>query len=406
MSAVVKESALSECTSPVQASILRSSEVRHLVNIIDDVTNPRDERDRWIVDGVLPQGVTMLYGPSGCGKTGAAISFALSVASGQPWAGVPASAGAVLYYAAEDPCGVNERITASVLASGVDPNSTHLTVMPPQPDGMSLYGPGKLITEILGAKVRLVIVDTLSAAFSGEDQDRASAATTIMSRLNTIATTFRCAVLVVHHPDKNGSKRPTGSGQFFNRADAVLRAEKRADHTAIIVEKLRNGPTGARFRFEIGGFDVPTQRGAINAQIVRNLRPLGIEDDADATKKKERWDRTDADVAFSRLLEVSDSGNASLKSWKEACFGFWTAKKEGARRTAFSKAQAKLTNEGKVVVSGDTVTVTVTDKNGNNPVTNGREQKGVTVTVTDPPSIEGGNSNETPDPLQEVHSDG
>jgi hypothetical protein len=62
----------------------------------------KDTQPRWIVRGVIPSGISLLFGDKGSFKTSVALSIALSIASGRPWLGrYQVRKGRVLYLAAE-----------------------------------------------------------------------------------------------------------------------------------------------------------------------------------------------------------------------------------------------------------------------------------------------------------------
>lgn len=100
-----------EPTAPVtdpDAPIL--SYLRNPFSVLDDpVPEP-------LIPGVLDLGdMFRIYGASGSGKTHVAVSLAVAVAAGVPWAGHECvGRGRVLYIAPEDPKGVMRRVVASI----------------------------------------------------------------------------------------------------------------------------------------------------------------------------------------------------------------------------------------------------------------------------------------------------
>ncbi|MBB4003234.1 AAA family ATPase [Aurantimonas endophytica] len=388
-------SAVSETNEPVplpvkrRENITRSSDTVDLGKIVEDVRNPPDARDRHIIDGVIANGLTMLFGPSGCGKTGIAINLALAVASGSSWAGIPVKQGGVLYLPAEDYTGVCDRLAAASEAAGIDHNGAPLWVKRFSEEALSLYEDAKNLKQETGFDLRLVVVDTLSAAFVDEDQDRAAGATKIMRRLQVIQERHKCAVLVIHHTGKGGGNRPTGSGVFWNRSDMVLRADQCAGFTKLTVDKRRDGRDGASFQYEITGHPFQTSKGTIDVQVIQNVRPMTGDDLKGEHSKADSYRQRDVDVARLKLLDIAVDGKASFKTWKARTIEGWAEKpSEGAKKTAFTKAQKTLLEEGRIAIEGDMVTVTVTGNDGNcTSVTQPTDP--VTVTVTPTPSVRG-----------------
>jgi hypothetical protein len=399
--------ALSETKEPVtlpvkrRGNITRSSDMVDLERIVEDVRNPNTDRNRYVVEGVIPNGLTMLFGPSGCGKTGIAINLALAVASGSSWAGIPVQQGGVIYLPAEDYHGVCDRLAAASEAAGIDQSGAPLWVKRFSEEALSLREDAKNMHEVTGFPVRLVVVDTLSAAFVDDDQDRAAGATKIMRRLQTIQEALKCAVVVIHHPGKGGGRQPTGSGVFFNRCDTVIRAEKSAAFTKLTVDKRRDGRAGAAFRYEITGHPFETLGETLDVQVIENVRPMTEEDHRAVGEKQMRREQTDADVASARLRELAGKGPVSLREWQVRCFDAWSAKPSlGAKKKAFSTVKSRLLAANEISVEGDAVTVT--EVTGNRPVTEVRKPE--SVTVTSPLSLEG-EGNVTHDPLTEALED-
>src|SRR4051812_1287674 len=67
-----------------------------VTNGIDFAATPPCKK--WIIDGVLPEGVSALYGPSGSGKSFVALDIAGSIVTGKPFLGkFPVREGIVVY---------------------------------------------------------------------------------------------------------------------------------------------------------------------------------------------------------------------------------------------------------------------------------------------------------------------
>lgn len=56
----------------------------------------------WVVENLIPQGVSLLCAPSKTGKSWMMMQLAIAVATGQPFLGFPTRKCTVLYYAFED----------------------------------------------------------------------------------------------------------------------------------------------------------------------------------------------------------------------------------------------------------------------------------------------------------------
>jgi hypothetical protein len=358
-------------------------------------------RRRIIIPEVLPAGPSLMYGPSGVGKTGLAIRTAVAIGAGLLWADRPVSAGSVLYVAGEDIEGAKLRFVAAAHELGLDPGSLPIAIMEAPAEGlvansarMAVVAAAKALSKQT-TQVAAIMVDTLSASFGPKSQDDATAASEYMTNADRTARELECAFLSIHHTGKNENSGMRGSRVFFDRADAVVRVGKgKGDTTYAEVEKLRNGPSGARFAYDIDGIDVATAGGAINTQVIRQLRGLQPQaissDDAKALRKQ-----TIADQMLAALVRIGGVTGATVLAWQTACYELWSDKAPETKRKLFSNTKKRLQTDGLVSVQGENVTVTVTGDAQVTPLVTPQPEN-VTVTVTNPLSLEGGDSDRRP----------
>jgi len=354
-------------------------------------------RRRFIIPDVLPVGPCLFYGASGSGKTGIGIRTAISVAAGLRWGDRAVVSGAVLYVAGEDVDGAKERMVAAALALGQDTADLPVAVMEAPQEGLvssaariAIAGAARELARQTDRQVALIIVDTLAACFGPKSQDDATAASEYMTHVDKTAREIGCAFLSIHHTGKNETAGMRGSRVFFDRADAVVEVKQGQSKTSFMkVEKMRNGPDGARFAFDITGHDVPTSEGPISVQVIRDLRPIEPET-VSPDEAKQRRKQTIADGMLGILLRLT-SGNepVPVETWQDACYAMWQDKSDGARRKVFSTNRRDMESKGQIGIKDGIVTVTVTDKSEvTSPVTTAPDGT-VTVTVTPPPFIGG-----------------
>ncbi|TPK96299.1 AAA family ATPase [Mesorhizobium sp. B2-4-14] len=325
-------------------------------------------RRRIIIPDVLPAGPCLLYGPSGAGKTGIAVRTAATVAADLQWAGKSVNQGSVLYVAGEDIEGAKIRLVAAARDLDLQPAALPVGIMEAPPEGLgtnaarlAVLAAAKDLKEEWGHPVVLIIVDTLAASFGPKSQDDASAASEYMSSADKIARKMECAFLIVHHTGKDQRNGMRGSQVFFDRADAIIRVGKgKLGTTFGKVEKMRNGPGGARFSFDIAGINVETAGGIISGQVVRNLNACEPVEPESREAGKDRREQTDAAVALVILQRLAVNGEASKNAWQNACFDAWADKpSSNARSRAFSTAVRKMQAEGSITINGDIVSMSV-----------------------------------------------
>ncbi|MDI7865057.1 helicase RepA family protein [Rhizobiaceae bacterium n13] len=350
-------------------------------------------RRRFIIPGVLPAGPCLLFGKSGSGKTGLSVRTAVAISAGLKWAGADVTRGCALYVAGEDNNGVQERMVAAARYLDLTPSDLPLAVMEPHGAGLvtldcrnDIELAAKKLQKETGLPVALVVIDTLAACFGDKSQDDAAAASLYMNNADKLARNLGCAVLSIHHTGKQEGSGMRGSQVFEDRADAVIKVKRGKGNTSFIeVDKLRNGRGGARFAFDIDGFDLPVFDGTISVQVVRQLNALEAIEHESREEVKAKGIQNDATMALGLLHSIAVGFKASRSGWQASCYEAWSNKTSNdARKNAFSKAVKKLSAEGKIAIVGDTVTVTVTE----NSVTNrgyDASPEDVTVTVTASP---------------------
>lgn len=198
-----------------------------------------------LVEGLLEQNSkAMLYGPSASGKSSMAIDLACHIALGRRWHDRYVQRGGVVYVAAEAPMSVIRRVLAFRLHHRIDVRLPML-MAPPQALGDSL---NELADRALfegSVPPGLVIIDTLAAAFPGEED--AQHFTSLAADLDRIRQAFCCAVLLVHHSGKQERSGARGHSSLFAAMDTVIHVGRRGDRVTATVEKQRDGMIGGRF---------------------------------------------------------------------------------------------------------------------------------------------------------------
>lgn len=193
---------------------------------------------RWIIDGMLPEGLTLLCGAPKAGKSWLALDMALHVASGEPFWNHPTARGSVLLLALEDG---ERRLKARMetLMRGCDSLQAALLYpcfsVPPLESGFAA-GLDAVLTDFGGGeRVSMVVVDTLGkvrepSRLDGYQRDYAQ-----LAALKKIADKHHIALLVVHHLRKMKSDDPfdmiSGTQGILGAADGayVLKRNSRTD---------------------------------------------------------------------------------------------------------------------------------------------------------------------------------
>jgi AAA domain len=219
----------------------------------------------WLIKGILPEtGAGLISGQWGTYKTTAALDIAVSVMTGQPFAGRFAikRRGGVCYLALEGAGGLASRLTAIARARGCAEALPFLY----RRDCPALTAPDALqrlsammadaasaLRTKFDVSVVLVFVDTVVTAAgyskSGDDND-AAVAQRLMSVLAGLSQMTGALVVGLDHFGKISETGTRGSSAKEGAADVVLAllADRETggsvSNTRLAVRKLRDGPSG------------------------------------------------------------------------------------------------------------------------------------------------------------------
>lgn len=180
---------------------------------------------RWAVKHVIPScSVGMLFGGSGTFKSFIALDAGLHIVHGLSWMGRITAQAPVIYIAAEGGAGLWSRISAWHRARNLKWGEVPFFVVPAALDlGQDAW---RVVdaAQALGVNPGMVIIDTLSQTYAGEE----NSANEMAAYLRELGARFRdlwqCAVLLVHHTGHQATERPRGSSAIRSNVDFLLGA--------------------------------------------------------------------------------------------------------------------------------------------------------------------------------------
>lgn len=199
---------------------------------------------RWLVKSLIPaDSMGMIFGASGTFKSFLALDLCLSVANGLPWTGRKTEAGAVGYMAAEGGAGIYKRIMA--WQGGVEPpNNFHICTVPLLLSAKDEVAMLRKSIINLPEIPKLIVVDTLSQTFAGDENSSSDIASYLRMINSEIREPFGATVLVVHHSGHSASERPRGSSAITANVDFLLgcfRSDPEALNARLEVTKQKDG---------------------------------------------------------------------------------------------------------------------------------------------------------------------
>lgn len=231
-----------------------------------DMGKPRPPLE-YLIKGWLTAGeVSILAGPSGSGKTFLVLDMAMCVARGMSFLGrYRAIEGAVLYQAGEGAKGLtHKRLPAYRIAKGLAWDDALPFATLPRPVDLyhnddhtnALIEDAQSLAAATGLPVRLIVVDTTSAATPGADENTSKDVSPVLARCNRIAVETGAHVLLVAHMNADKTK-VRGHTSWVANVDTVIICRKIENaHDAknrlireAEITKQKDGEDGTKIRF-------------------------------------------------------------------------------------------------------------------------------------------------------------
>ena len=192
--------------------------VRKLTHVLaDTLPDTADERfDDELIEGTLGRAtLSVLYGDSNSGKTFAAIDMGASICRGTSWLGRPCESGLVVYLATEAAASVELRLRAYQRHHGLRVPGFVIVQSP-----VNLFDGAADTTAIItlverleldhGAKVVLIIGDTLARISAGANENSGEDMGVVMKHADAIRSATHATFLWIHHCGKDQARGMRG----------------------------------------------------------------------------------------------------------------------------------------------------------------------------------------------------
>lgn len=204
------------------------------------------------VEGLLCEGaLAVVYGDSNVGKTFLVLDVAMHVALGIPWRGREVDQGAVVYCALEGVSGIRNRVAAWMRFHRRHSQDRREIPFAAVPSVINLLNSDAdvegLIETILAASanlgrpVRLVVIDTLSRALAGGNENASEDMGALVKSADRIRQATGAMVLFVHHSGKDAARGARGHSLLRAATDTeieIIRPEG-SEVATIKVQKQR-----------------------------------------------------------------------------------------------------------------------------------------------------------------------
>jgi hypothetical protein len=256
----------------------------------------------WMVKGLLPMNsVGVLYGASQTFKSFFAFHLAACCSVGIPaFKGKPSKTAEAFYVAAEGAHGFKLRAEAWIRHHNMRPES--LRVLPASVFLDRENEAEQLATDILSVATpnfpRLIVVDTLSANFTGKENTDEVAG--FLRKCSLLAQKTSATVLVLHHTGKDGQKEERGHYSIRANVDFSIKVERRGMEPRISVEvkKLKDAPIGERLHLTATKIEVAPGE-EFSDSLVLDEESAVVRDFA----------RSDLEESIAQLIRESDGRN-------------------------------------------------------------------------------------------------
>lgn len=322
--------------------------------------------------------LSVVYGESGAGKTFWVLDLALHVALGREWRDRRIRQGGVIYVAAEGAAGISNRVAAFKSHHGIAgpapfavlPASVNL--LDPKADTNELISLVNGAATRLGMPVALVVVDTLSRALAGGNENSPEDMGALVMNADRIREATGAHVMFVHHSGKDGARGARGHSLLRAAVDTEIEVSRDPASKVCTakVTKAKELPADGEFAFTL------------------EMVPLGVDEDGDPltscvaipaegearpTQRPRLPDQprialemlTDTLVRKGMVAPAHMSGHipsgtriVTVAAWREAFYNRTVddAKpdtKTGTKGKAFRRATDRLQAAGLVAVYGD-----------------------------------------------------
>ena len=321
------------------------------------------------LEGVLIRAaMSVFYGPSNCGKTFFACDLALHVAYGKTWNGREVTQGGVIYCAMEGAHGIRNRVTAWARHYGLEGAPIPFAIIPvalnlqdPEADTSRLIEAIQTAAAKMGQPVALVVMDTLSRAMAGGNENSPEDMGALVMNSDRIRQATGAHVTWIHHSGKDQAQGARGHSLLRAATDTeieISRLDSNSPSTARVT-KQRELEIDGVWTFSLERVELGTNhRGKpVTSCIVTPAETMAQEARASLTNGESMALRILHDVMASQPVQppyqASQAGvqsAASKHAWREAFFARSTADSHEAKKKAFNRAAEGLSQKGKIGV--------------------------------------------------------
>lgn len=208
---------------------------------------------QWLVEDIIPnESLIILYGHSGCGKTFIALDISLHIAHNKPWKKQSiVKKGIIIYCIGEGIHGISNRIKAWHNYNNL-PLDAPFILLPieavsfAEPENIDkMISTIEQIKEEYDLPISMIIIDTLSKASVGYDENSSKDMGQFLYNFDIIKKYFNTSIMFVHHSGKNSTRGMRGSSYLLGTVDTAIQVDNMNDTILVQIEKQKDGIEGS-----------------------------------------------------------------------------------------------------------------------------------------------------------------
>jgi hypothetical protein len=317
-----------------------------------------------LVKGIIGQRqMVVLFGDSGSAKSLIALSMGMHVALGWTFCNRKVKPGFVAYLSPEGSNSIALRAHAWAKHHGVDLRGIPIRALPctidlchDDADLAEIIQGIQELEQHLG-KCELVVIDTVSRALAGGDENHPKDMGTFVRHLDVLREEVAATVMVVHHTAVNGDE-PRGHRSLRNAADVRLYVTKLAEGLSQLeVKHAKDGPNGDRLLFRIITEQVTTAEDGeliVGALVLHEeAKPAGEPGRPAKRKLTERQERVLQELH--KQARMRRSWDFTFAEFADVCHTagvLANIENASTRRSLVSSLRDQLANRGIIIVDG------------------------------------------------------
>lgn len=288
------------CWTPPKTNV-QSGNKSLAIRSVKDLMTQHFVPTEFLVNGILPLGLTLLASPPKFGKSWFSLLLCLAVAKGTPFLGLGTTKSDVLYLDLEDgDADLQERIKKLNMGEEAPAGLLYSTEAPTLADGLL-----DTLNQTLSSNpsIKLIVIDTLGVVLGAQNSDSNQFAQeyALYGSLKKVANVHSIALLVIHHLRKTGD-----DNNPFNRIYGGVATQAALD-TMMVLEKDTHASDSAHLH--VSGRRCPQQDFVLSFDADTCIWSMvGNSAEADEKFHRNQYERSEAVVT---IKEAVASGNGS-----------------------------------------------------------------------------------------------